>query len=472
MTGVDSLLALEGAESYLRKATPEGHSVLEHVSEVLSTLLAQRPPDPYDAFELISESVKQQRDVKQQQVDKPSTAFAEMPLSEAQSTWLMLARKTLRIAAPQDDQRDKGFAYAPDFLLENQLLHWAGYGFSEREAFRISCSIKRLASDTPGLVSIRFWGKILGIENDYWIAEGQLEGEEAARGTGEGDDEEADPRGLGANKHTYWVLRDSAGTGEWEMLPDLLPSHIRTARRCKKLFTGDLDRPVITFPWFAGTERHLLRATIAQISSDTVICPAGLWRPKEEEPNQIEEDPEFEFPPTQELLSLDSWTHSREFINEGGLTMFPEVDEDTDEELYAEIQAKMEQDPILDATRPITEDPELPGGQTAWLCKLAGDCANYGTDGVSYAVVVMKSMRWPGAVTVYQNKKFTNVYVGYGIKAWLNPFFPVAPDDVQEDPEDLEEQPEPQPQDDELSDGASQENDEANEEDDDKEEDD
>ncbi|KFG51344.1 radial spokehead family protein [Toxoplasma gondii p89] len=459
MSNVSSLLSLEGAESYLRQATPEGQCVLEHVAEVLSTLLDQRPPDPYESFELVSEYVKKQRDVKQK-VEQPRTADEEPRLAEAQAKWLKVTRKSLKLAAPQEDDGDKGFAFAPDFMLENRLLSWAGYGFSEKEAFRISCSLKRLAAETPRLLSVRFWGKILGVQNDYWIAEGQLAGEEAAREAGEGDDDEPDPRGLGANKYTYWVLRESEGSGEWEVLPDLLPSHIRTARKLKKFFTGDLDHPVITFPWFAGKERHLLRAVIAQINSETVICPAGLWRPKEAEPTQIEEDTEFEYPSAHELLSLEAWTHAREYINAAGLTAFPEVDEEADEERYAEIQAKMERDPILDATRPIVEDPEIPGGYPQWTCKLAGDCASYGSDGVSYAVVVVKNLRWPGAVTVYQNKKLTNVYIGYGIQAGLNPFFPVAPEDVQDDPEDLEEQPEPQPQDEELSDGASQENDE------------
>ncbi|PHJ19557.1 radial spokehead family protein [Cystoisospora suis] len=459
MASMNSLLSLEGAESYLRQATPEGHSVLEHVSEVLSTLLAQRPPDPYESFELVSEYVKKQRDIKQQNLDKPQPIDDEPDQSKIQAKWLKFSRKLLKLAAPQEEDGDKTYAFAPDFTFENRMLSWAGYGFSEREAFRISCGLKRLASEVPGLVSIRFWGKILGIDNDYWIAEGQLEGEEGVRSAGEGDEEEADPRGLGANKYTYWVLRDEA-TGEWEMLPDVLPAHIRVARRIKKLFTGDPDKDIITFPWFPGKERHLLRATIAQISSETIVCPAGLWKPKEDDPGQIEEDPEFEYPSARELLPIESWTHSREYINDAGLTGYPEVDEEADEELYAKIQAKMEQDPILETTRSIAEDPELPTGQPPWTTKLAGDCATYGADAVTYAVTVLKSLRWPGAVTVYQNKKFTSVYIGYGIRAGLNPFFPVAPDDVQEDPNDVDEQPEPQPEDDELSDGASQENEE------------
>jgi len=35
---------------------------------------------------------------------------------------------------------------------------------------------------------------------------------------------------------------------------------------------------------------------------------------------------------------------------------------------------------------------------------------------VSYAVNVVRSLRWPGAVTVAKGGKFCNFYIGYGLK--------------------------------------------------------
>jgi hypothetical protein len=58
---------------------------------------------------------------------------------------------------------------------------------------------------------------------------------------------------------------------------------------------------------------------------------------------------------------------------------------------------------------------------------------------------VIKSLRWPGAVTVAQNGKFSNIYVGHGLKRGDMSFNPIEPPDVMKDPVDQLEQPEPTP---------------------------
>ena len=60
----------------------------------------------------------------------------------------------------------------------------------------------------------------------------------------------------------------------------------------------------------------------------------------------------------------------------------------------------------------------------------------------TYAVNVIKSLRWPGAVTVSQNSKFASIYVGYGLKRGDVCFNPTEPPEVQRDPVDQNEQPE------------------------------
>ena len=58
---------------------------------------------------------------------------------------------------------------------------------------------------------------------------------------------------------------------------------------------------------------------------------------------------------------------------------------------------------------------------------------------------VIRSLRWPGAVTVAKGGKFTNIYVGYGLKRGDPSFNPVEPPMVQSDPTDQSEMPEPTP---------------------------
>jgi hypothetical protein len=55
---------------------------------------------------------------------------------------------------------------------------------------------------------------------------------------------------------------------------------------------------------------------------------------------------------------------------------------------------------------------------------------------VSYAVNVVKSLRWPGAVTVAKGGKHTNIYVGYGIKRVDPSFYPTSPPVVDSEPTD------------------------------------
>ena len=69
----------------------------------------------------------------------------------------------------------------------------------------------------------------------------------------------------------------------------MTPAQISTARVIRKLFTGDLNAEVITYPPFPGTERNYLRAQIARITASTQISPVNYYTTGEEEE---EEEPE------------------------------------------------------------------------------------------------------------------------------------------------------------------------------------
>ena len=64
--------------------------------------------------------------------------------------------------------------------------------------------------------------------------------------------------------------------------------------------------------------------------------------------------------------------------------------------------ALTEKDPIIDKFRALNEDTPYQGLEFAWLSKLSGDPQpyNYKEGTITYAVNVLKSLRWPGAVTV------------------------------------------------------------------------
>jgi len=59
-----------------------------------------------------------------------------------------------------------------------------------------------------------------------------------------------------------------------------------------------------------------------------------------------------------------------------------------------------------------------------------------GDGNTTYAVNVIKSLRWPGSVTVAKGGKFCSIYVGDGCKRGDSCFNPTKPDDVLGDPQE------------------------------------
>lgn len=143
--------------------------------------------------------------------------------------------------------------------------------------------MKKLAADS-GATKLRFFGKIRGTENDYYIAEAEGGGEDG----GEAETElppDFEAAGTGVNKFAYWVAHSSLGN--WTKLPDISPSDLNAGRAIKILFTGDLERPIYADPYYfkaKKTEKFYLRAQIARIVHSTTLCPKGLFKLTEDDP--------------------------------------------------------------------------------------------------------------------------------------------------------------------------------------------
>jgi len=65
-------------------------------------------------------------------------------------------------------------------------------------------------------------------------------------------------KGSGANMFAYYVSTNSCSA--WNKLPDVQPKEISDSRKIKVLLTGDLERNIITNPFFFGKEKNYLRA--------------------------------------------------------------------------------------------------------------------------------------------------------------------------------------------------------------------
>lgn len=114
-------------------------------------------------------------------------------------------------------------------------------------------------SGKDNISTLRLFGKINGTQSDYYIVEAPNgEGEEPAAEEEEGAVVEKEAPGVGVNKFVYYVAANAFDS--WKKLPDVSPAEIDMSRKIKVLLTGDLERDIITNPFFFGKEKNYLRA--------------------------------------------------------------------------------------------------------------------------------------------------------------------------------------------------------------------
>jgi radial spoke head protein 4A len=277
----------------------------------------------------------------------------------------------------------------------------------------------------------------------------------------------------------YWVTNNVLNA--WTKLPDLNPSDIKASRNIKVLFSGNLDRKIYTNPFFFGLEKHYLRAQIARISFSTTIMPIGLFKLTEDNEREIEdnvpEEGEIQMPSTMEMSRPENWVHNTPNILEAARVahLDPEVPEGAPDDLDPEVLKKEleARDPYQPRLKPIVKDQLLDvaegAKQSAWVVKLMGDKSVYQSltnpkTSVSYGVVVVKSLQWPGSLTFYHQGKYSQIYVGDGHKYETQSYYPVLPPRICEDPEELVEMSEPNPSEAPVVEEAPVEGDEAKEE--------
>uniref|UniRef100_A0A7S1SDH7 Radial spokehead-like protein n=1 Tax=Alexandrium catenella TaxID=2925 RepID=A0A7S1SDH7_ALECA len=418
-------MSFNAEEAYLQK-----ENVSEHLGKIVDRVIAEKPKDAYSLVEVLSRLVK--ASVQPPSPDAPPEAEADR--AEAVAKYFQKARQL--DAVPKDEGGEPvQVCSIPNYMEEAEMLSWAGVGFGELESYRVMCSLRNLANKEAeaGLTKLRFWGKILGTGSDYYVAEAQ-------RGQGdlpEGEEEMEVPGTPGVNLYLYYVTNDLCG--DWQKLPDVRPAEIVAARKIRRIMTGNADEKVITHPHFDGTEAMFLRAQIARITADTVLCEKGfLFRDEEaEEGAQPEEKEDFVAPPPPVLVNLESWTHMTHHVLKNGRTEYKELPDDIEDEEKAKIEEERSADKPRDMIR------GLVGDDLEWTIKQTGDPTVYANPVHSTVVTCVRSLTWPGAVCVARGKTVVNHYVGYGLPARQPEFFPPEPPDVQEEPEDPGEQPQP-----------------------------
>ncbi|NXI63345.1 RSH4A protein, partial [Anseranas semipalmata] len=465
------MLAIQNAKAYLLKSsTTSGLNLYDHLANTLTKILDEQPINVVDIFENISKDVKWAQ--FQKKMDTLRDEHAILPTFESAEN-----RKTLFLKAhgegDEELEEEIGETTLPNVMETAFYFEQAGIGLSKDESYHIFLALKKLINVQP-IQTCRFWGKILGLEMNYIIAEVQYhegaeeEETEEEEVIDEGDkrmdevedeDEEKEKEdeppkstykpppvipkeenGAGTNKYVYFVCNEPGKP--WVKLPPVTPAQIVCARKIKKFFTGRLDAPIVSFPPFPGNEANYLRAQIARISAGTHICPIGFYQFSEEEGDEDEEggggrdtyqeNPDFQPLSVVEMVeSLSTWVHHvQSILKQGRCVWFnpsqksEEEDEGEEEEEKDEEPEELQKEIGPPLLTPLSEDEGIQN-IPAWTAQPSTNLIP------QYAVAILQSNRWPGAYAFASGMKFNNIYFGWGHKYSPENHTPALPAPVQ-----------------------------------------
>ncbi|XP_068564037.1 radial spoke head protein 4 homolog A isoform X3 [Cebidichthys violaceus] len=420
----------------------------DHLTQLLLKVMDEQPRDAVDVIEDMS------HDVKRTFLEDEQSTLRDLP--QATAAELLAEEQRLLFAQPEEDDREEKRMEAalPNVSEICFYMEQAGVGLGREEMQRVFLALKQLA-ESHNLLRCRLWGKVLGTESGYIVAEaeyreGEVErsfeesAEEEEREAETQEDEDPLPQstyeplpalaeetlGTGANKCVYYVCKEPGLP--WVKLPSVSPAQITVARQIRKFFTGRLDSPVVSYPPFPGNEANYLRAQIARISAGTQVSPEGFFRPAEDEGdeedeealNSVEVNPDFEGVSAADMEPLSSWVHHvQHILQQGRCNLAKKTGDDFNEEGEAEEKEdddEPEQDvgpPLLTRLSQDAEKFNIP----PWTVRMSSTLT------LQHAVAVIRSNLWPGAYAYSCGKTFENIYVGWGLKDAGEGYSPAVP---------------------------------------------
>jgi len=203
--------------------------VYSHLTEVFNRCIQKHPTDAFDKFEEMSVLIKKthlafnepKSDFK---INEQASAAPGRPseIYLEHTKW----RKDMINGNYNICKEDAGMVpknpdcCMPDMNNEADMLAWAGINFGAQDNLTMQHSLKKLAC-LSGASKLRFSGKIMGTERDYWIVCGELKQTSDT-------DPGCEPHGTGCNSAVFWVTDNLLH--DWVQLPDVRPEHIIASR--------------------------------------------------------------------------------------------------------------------------------------------------------------------------------------------------------------------------------------------------
>ena len=410
----------------------------EHMRELIKEIVTSHQQDGYDKFEKISMFLRE----KNTKLDN----FQYIHPEKIKKNIINITPLEKKVILEEIKKSDKPIKqlnnYMEDIISQSELLEWGGISFNEIEWYKIRTAIKKLLVEN-NCEFIRFFGKIYGINSDYYIIQGLPRNypmkNPPIHVESKGNE--------GINRYTFWV--SNSPLEYWYELPDITPEQLVTSRKFKYYFTGNLNSKVKSFISFPGKEMHLLKCQIVRILHSSCIVPKGYLKISENFKEQLEGkvseyDEEFKSPSFEEMKAPEgeNWVHEHAYIFPNGKIIDPSIETQ------------------VDRFKSISEDEgyKIKEGEgdnineidvKYWKIKVVGDNMMHNRangDPITHAIILIKNTRWPGTLTVWKEEKFCNIYVGFGSKAIDSNYFPTQIDKMDKDPNELEEQKEPFPE--------------------------
>ncbi|CAF3566992.1 unnamed protein product [Rotaria sordida] len=416
-----------------------GINMYENLTYTLRYLFDYHPKEPYKLYKELSKKFYEKKQELSNNNQEESYLFAQRQLT-------FLSDYSIIQGNPDE--------IMTNILELSFLFEQIGIGLNKDEIYWIWLSMKVLLKEKSNIEKLRFWGKIFGIKNNYYILEADfdifddidlndsefikyqeifsLEEENEFDNTIQNFNKKVPPEqiGDGINQKVFYV---SIGINQpFIQLPMVTPEQIELSRRIQQFFTGDLEAPLIFESNFPGVEKHLLRAQIQRITAGTQIGPKNYFKisinEDEEEEEMSEEkidqhqisfdiNTEFEGNRLEDLALSHGqyWVHYVAYIYKQGRNVyFNQRDENQDEEKSTPRKISIEQGPHLLSS--VSEDISIDGLYPAWSIGIGSTLVP------EHALVYARSNRWPGAFTVGDRYRFKNIYIGWGMKNSLESY--------------------------------------------------
>lgn len=406
------------AKASLMAADSNGRSVYDHLHDLIATMMEENPGDIAANPDLIAQF---SRVMKEQGFNYGESSAATSNSTKAAAVHAIIASRAendLALLSKEPTKETRTVVERPNpntivtttktsstrtpaftsVVRQNTFWRSAGVGLADIEARLLDQSIGQLAAEKK-LKEVRFFGKIFGSHADYIVVTSQRHVEESevpmteintmpAKPARKNLDIEvqAEPPYKGCNRLSFWVCSQAGAS--WVKLPDITPQQLNAARKVRKLFSGDLNAPVIAYPAFGWNEAVLLRAQLSRLVSATYVTPAGAAEnyepPEDDEEEEYDEDellrkprPAKYKPLTQNvkdyavpddnirsLLDLEQWVHAESYIYQTGRhTKVPQrpdpeddAPEDEEEQEEEDPQNEPEEEEEKDLFGPVRRD--------------------------------------------------------------------------------------------------------------------